>query len=104
MTAFDCWSCTHLEKRCGGFQYCLLSGGRRNVDANKDRCEYWMPERDYDILEYYSDEKKKRRFRVRKLPLEKNIWFDFPTFDSLYDAKQYIREIRKGSIIHYVDD
>jgi hypothetical protein len=34
----DCWDCTHLEKRVGGFQYCLLHGGRRNVDANNDRC------------------------------------------------------------------
>ena len=33
-----CWGCKHLEKRTGGFQYCLLLG-RRNVDANKDRCD-----------------------------------------------------------------
>lgn len=40
----DCWDCVHLEKRCGGFQYCLLNGGRRNVDANRDRCK------DYEII------------------------------------------------------
>jgi hypothetical protein len=34
----DCWDCEHLEKRCGGFQYCLLDGYRRNIDANKARC------------------------------------------------------------------
>jgi len=33
-----CWDCKHLDKRTGGFQYCLLLG-RRNVDANKDRCD-----------------------------------------------------------------
>jgi hypothetical protein len=40
----DCWSCLHLEKRCGGFQYCLLGGGRRNVDANRGRCDSYAPE------------------------------------------------------------
>ena len=40
----DCWDCIHLEKRCGGFQYCLLNNGRRNVDANKDRCNEWTSE------------------------------------------------------------
>lgn len=35
----DCWNCIHLEKRCGGFQYCLLHDGRRNIDANHSRCE-----------------------------------------------------------------
>ena len=40
----DCWGCIHLEKRCGGFQYCLLNNGRRSVDANKDRCDEWTPE------------------------------------------------------------
>jgi hypothetical protein len=40
----DCWECVHLEKRRGGFQYYLLRDGvRRNVDANRDRCE------DYEI-------------------------------------------------------
>jgi hypothetical protein len=38
----DCWDCIHLEKRCGGFQYCLRYG-RRNIDANKSRCE------DYEV-------------------------------------------------------
>jgi len=37
----DCWDCIHLEKRRGGFQYCLLNGGRINVDLGnvsaKDR-------------------------------------------------------------------
>ena len=37
----DCWDCIHLEKRRGGFQYCLLNRGRINVDANKDRCDFW---------------------------------------------------------------
>ena len=40
----DCWDCIHLEKRTGGFQYCLLYGGRRNVDANKSRCDDWTPD------------------------------------------------------------
>jgi len=39
----DCWECRHLEKRVGGFQYCLLYG-RRNVDANKDRCDNYEME------------------------------------------------------------
>lgn len=39
----DCWDCIHLEKRCGGFQYCVRYG-RRNVDANKARC------RDYQVI------------------------------------------------------
>lgn len=39
----DCWDCIHLEKRCGGFQYCFRYG-RRNVDANKARCE------DYQVI------------------------------------------------------
>jgi hypothetical protein len=38
----DCWDCIHLEKRCGGFQYCIRYG-RRNVDANIARC------RDYQV-------------------------------------------------------
>lgn len=43
----DCWDCTHLEKRCGGFQYCLKDiGVRRNVDANKDRCDDFTYETD----------------------------------------------------------
>ena len=41
----DCWDCIHLEKRVGGFQYCLLHHARRNVDANKDRCDDWTPEK-----------------------------------------------------------
>ena len=40
----DCWNCMHLEKRCGGFQYCLLNVGRRNVDANRSRCEKFKSE------------------------------------------------------------
>ena len=40
----DCWDCIHLEKRNGGFQYCLLYGTRKNVDANKDRCGEWKVE------------------------------------------------------------
>lgn len=40
----DCWDCEHLEKRSGGFQYCLLNGGRRNIDANHDRCVYYKRE------------------------------------------------------------
>jgi len=35
----DCWECEHLEKRTGGFQYCLANNGRRNVDANHDHCD-----------------------------------------------------------------
>lgn len=36
----DCWDCIHLEKRCGGFQYCIKRiGYRRNVDANRARCD-----------------------------------------------------------------
>ena len=47
----DCWSCVHLEKRCGGFQYCLLEKGiRRNVDANKARCKHFIME-NLQILE-----------------------------------------------------
>jgi len=38
----DCWDCIHLEKRCGGFQYCIRYG-RRNIDANRARC------RDYQV-------------------------------------------------------
>lgn len=40
----DCWDCIHLEKRTGGFQYCLLYGTRRNVDANKNHCGEWKVE------------------------------------------------------------
>lgn len=39
----DCWDCKHLEKRCGGFQYCLFFG-RSNIYANKDRCYYFKRE------------------------------------------------------------
>ena len=35
----DCWQCIHLEKRAGSFQYCLIYGAWRNVDANKARCD-----------------------------------------------------------------
>jgi hypothetical protein len=38
----DCWDCVMLEPRCGGFQYCLRNGGRRNVDANRDRCSSYQ--------------------------------------------------------------
>lgn len=42
----DCWDCIHHEKRCGGFQYCLLDGSRRNIDANHDRCDNFKRETD----------------------------------------------------------
>ena len=47
----DCWDCVHLEKRVGGFQYFLLDGGRRNVDANRARCNHWELEKT-DVLNY----------------------------------------------------
>ena len=48
MQMTDCWDCIHLEKRRGGFQYCLLNGGRINVDANKDRCDEWEIEKNIE--------------------------------------------------------
>lgn len=44
----DCWDCIHLEKRCGGFQYCIRYG-RRNVDANRARCSNYQTELLIDI-------------------------------------------------------
>ena len=69
----DCWQCKHLEKRTGGFQYCLLSGGRRNIDANCDRCD------DYQVITHPTNTEIAALLRVLELFIESAMrQFDRP--------------------------